>query len=248
MAIFNSFTFDGENSLGSGIYITGQAVYNAPERTVEMISVPGRNGALAIDQGHFENIQVTYPAGCFADNSSDFANKISAFRNILASRYSYKRLIDTYNPDEFRLGLYKSGLEAETVNYNTAGEFNIEFECKPQRWLVSGETEYTFTSNGTITNPTLFPSNPMLVVTGSGVLTLGSQVLTIASGSSSSQVIYIDCETQEAWEIVGSSKISRNDYIQNAGESFPVLSPGNNVVNLGTGITRVAVTPRWWRI
>lgn len=248
MAIFNSFTFDGQNSLNSGIYITGEAVYNAPGRVVDMISVPGRNGDLAIDQGRFENIQVTYPAGCFANISADFADKISAFRNILASRYAYKRLTDTYHPDEFRLGLYKAGLEVETVAYNTAGEFGIEFECKPQRWLVSGETAQTFTNSGSITNPTLFPSSPLLVVTGSGTLTLGSQVLTIASGSSSSQVIYIDCESQEAWEIVGSGKISRNDYIQNAGESFPVLSSGNNVVTLGSGISQVVITPRWWRI
>jgi len=248
MAVFNSFTFDGQNSLDSGIYITGEAVFNAPERVVEMISVPGRNGALAIDQGRFENIEVTYPAGCFASNMSDYADKVSQFRNILASRYTYKRLTDTYHPDEFRLGLYKSGLEVDSVKYNTAGEFDITFDCKPQRWLVSGETSQTFTGSGTITNPTLFPSRPLLAVTGSGILTLGSQTMTIIARASSSSVIYIDCETQESWEVVSSAKVSRNDYIQNAGESFPVLSAGSNTVGLGSGITRVVITPRWWRL
>ena len=82
MALFNSFTFDNENSLDSGIYITGEAVFNAPERVVEMVNVPGRNGAIAIDEGRFENIAVTYPAGCFADNMADFAEKVAEFRNI----------------------------------------------------------------------------------------------------------------------------------------------------------------------
>ena len=248
MAVFNSFTFDGQSSLDSGIYITGEAVFNAPERVVEMISVPGRNGALAIDQGRFENIEVTYPAGCFASNMADYADKVSQFRNILASRYTYKRLTDTYHPDEFRLGLYRSGLEVDSVRYNTAGEFDITFDCKPQRWLVNGETSQTFTGSGTITNPTLFPSRPLLAVTGSGILTLGSQTMTIIARSSSSSVIYIDCETQESWEVVSSAKVSRNDYIQNAGESFPVLSAGSNTVGLGSGITRVVITPRWWRL
>ena len=179
---------------------------------------------------------------------SDFADKITDFRNILASRYTYKRLADTYHPDEFRLGLYKSGLEVNAVRYNTAGEFNIVFDCKPQRFLTTGETETTFTSNGTITNPTAFASNPLLIVTGAGNLTIGGQAMTIVNGSGSSQVIYIDCESQEAWEIVGGSKVSRNDYIQNAGETFPVLSAGSNSVVLGTGITKVKITPRWWRI
>lgn len=249
MALFNSITFDGENSLDNGIYISGEAAYNAPERVVEMITVPGRNGAIAMDQGRFENIEVTYPAGCFASDEAGFTDKIAEFRNILASRYSYKRLTDTYNPDEFRMALYKSGLEVEPAAHNRAGEFDITFDCKPQRWLVSGETEVAFTGAGSISNPTLFEAKPMLKVTGAGVLTIGSYTLSIAAGSSpSTQEIYIDCETQEAWEIVGAGKLSRNDYIQNAGEDFPVLAAGENTITLGSGISRIEITPRWWRI
>lgn len=248
MAIFNSLTFDNINSLDKGVYITGSAVYDAPERIVDMISIPGRNGNLAIDQGHFENIEVTYPAGCFADDPIEFAEKVGEFRNILAARYSYKRLTDDYNPGEYRLGLYKSGLSVSPVSFNRAGEFNITFECKPQRWLVSGEVTETFTATGTIENPTDFPARPMLVVTGAGILTVGDQTLTIVDGSGANQVIYIDCESMEAWEVVGQGKISRNDYIQNAGQAFPVLDGGENGIILGTGITKVEITPRWWRI
>ena len=248
MAIFNTLTFDGINSLDRGIYITGAAVYNAPARVVEMITVPGKNGAIAIDQGYYENIPVRYPAGCFAHDAEAFAEKIDEFRNILTSRYTYKRLTDTYNPDEYRLGLYKSGLDVKTMHFNTAGEIHIEFDCKPQRWLVSGETPTAYTGSGTISNPTLFPSKPLLVVTGAGILTIGEQVLTIVAGSGSSQVIYIDCESQEAWEVVSGTKISRNDYLQNAGEKFPVLNAGANTISLGSGITRVQITPRWWKL
>jgi phage-related protein len=143
MAVFKSLTFDGINSLDYGIYITGEAVYNAPERVVEMVSVPGRNGNIAIDQGRFENIEVTYPAGCFADSQADFADKVMRFRNALASRYTYKRLTDEYHSDEYRLGLYKSGLDVDAVRYGTAGQFDITFDCKPQRFLLSGETAVT---------------------------------------------------------------------------------------------------------
>ena len=248
MAVFNSFTFDGINSLDSGVYITGQAVFNAPERVVDMIAVPGRNGAISIDQGRFENIEVTYPAGCFADSKEDFAEKIADLRNEFASRYTYKRLTDTYNPDEFRLGLYKAGLGVSAVRYNSAGEFDIVFDCKPQRFLTSGETAQTVTQSGSMANPTLFDAKPLLAVTGSGILTLGTQTMTIIARASSSSVLYIDCESQEAWEVSGAGKASRNDYIQNAGEEFPVLSAGSNTVELGTGITQVVITPRWWRL
>ena len=248
MAIFNTLTFDEENSLDYGVYITGEAVYNAPKRVVEMIDIPGKDGQLALDQGRFENIEVSYPAGCFSDNMEDFAEKVATFRNMLLSRYSYKRIEDDYNTDEFRLGLYRSGLEVDAVRYNTAGEFDIVFDCKPQRFLKSGEEVQTFSASGTITNPTFFGSRPLLVVTGAGQLVLGARVIEISNGSGANQVIYIDCESQEAWEIVSGGMVPRNDYIQIAGREFPTLAPGENVVTLGSGITNLDITPRWWRI
>lgn len=136
--IFKSLTFDGESSRDYGVYITGQAVYNAPERDVEMVTIPGRSGAFALDKGRFENIEVTYPAGVFANTETEFAKAISDFRNMLCSRKGYCRLTDEYNPDEYRLAVYKSGLEVDPVQLK-AGQFDITFECKPQRYLTSGE-------------------------------------------------------------------------------------------------------------
>jgi phage-related protein len=139
MAVFKSLTFDGENSLDYGVYITGEAVYNAPGRVVDMVTIPGRNGSLAIDQGRFENIEIKYPAGAFGTTQTEYSSVMRAFRNFLASRYRYVRLEDDYHPDEYRLGLFKSGLEADPVSMSRAGEFDIVFDCKPQRFLKSGE-------------------------------------------------------------------------------------------------------------
>lgn len=139
MAVFKSLTIDGENSLDYGVFITGKAVYNAPGRVVDMVTIPGRNGSLVIDQGRFENIEITYPAGAFGTTQTEYSSVMRAFRNFLASRYRYVRLEDDYHPDEYRLGLFKSGLEADPVSMSRAGEFDIVFDCKPQRFLKSGE-------------------------------------------------------------------------------------------------------------
>lgn len=177
-AMFKSLTFDGYSSRNYGVYITGEAVYNAPERAVEMISIPNRNGAFALDGGHFENIEVTYPAGVFADSEADFADAISDFRNLLCSRKGYCTLTDEYHPDEYREAVYKSGLEV-TPSQLRAGEFTITFECKPQRFLNSGSTETTVTSGSTITNPTLFESSPFLEVKGKGTITMDGHVINV---------------------------------------------------------------------
>lgn len=180
-AIFNSLTYGGIDSADYGIYISGEAVYNAPERAVELVSVPGRNGAIAIDQGYWENIEVTYPAGVFGSDKTDFATAISSFRNAILSQKGYQRLTDTYHPDEYREGLYISGLEVDPVRMTTAGEFELIFNCKPQRFLTSGETEQTITSGSTLTNPTQYDASPLIKAEGYGTLTVGGKEIELTN-------------------------------------------------------------------
>lgn len=179
-AIYKAMTIDGESSRAYGVYITGQAVYNAPQREVEMISIPGRNGQLALDKGRFENLEVTYPAGIYANTEEAFAEAVSNFRSFLCSRSGYVRIEDEYNPNEYRMGIYKSGLEVETAGHK-GGKFEIIFDCKPQRFLSSGETVVTVASGGTLTNPTLFESSPLLECKGYGNILVRGVPITIAS-------------------------------------------------------------------
>ena len=167
----NSITFGGVNSADFGIYISGEGVFNAPKRDVEMVSIPGRDGALALDKGRFENIEVTYPAFNFEPNDYEsFAQNLSDFRNAICSLRGYQRLTDTFHPDEYRMATYIGGLEIKPIKYNTASEFSIVFDCKPQRWLTSGEAAVTVASGDTLTNPTLFESSPLLEVEGYGTI------------------------------------------------------------------------------
>ena len=176
--IYKTLTFDGKSSDEYNVYITGQAVFNAPEKAVEMISIPGRNGAFAQDQGRFENIEITYTCGIVADDETDFAEAISDFRNWLCSRVGYCRLSDDYNDGEYRLAVYKSGLEVEPAQL-IAGEFDIVFNAKPQRFLTSGETKIAVTSGDDITNPTLFDARPLLEITGYGTINIDSDTITV---------------------------------------------------------------------
>ena len=199
-AIYKTLTFDGKSSADYGVYITGQAVFNAPEREVEMITIPGRNGTFALDKGRFENVTVTYPAGIFADTDADFSEAISDFRNWLCSRQGYVRLEDDYNPNEYRLAVYKSGLEVELAQLK-AGEFNIVFDCKPQRFLTSGETAIAVDSGDTINNPTPFEASPLLEAWGNGSIAfnghsisiedvlLGKVILANATGETTTTII-----------------------------------------------------------
>ena len=124
-------TFAGKSSQDFGLRISGESTYNSPERKFQEIQVAGRNGTLIIDENAFENIAVVYPA-YIIDN---MPQRIREFTNYMNSFAGYQRLEDTYAPDVFRLAQYKGGLDVKSSGYmNRHGEFNIEFNCKPQRF------------------------------------------------------------------------------------------------------------------
>ena len=246
MAWLKGFTYDGIDSLDYDLYITSGSVYDAPERVVDMIKVPGRNGNLAIDQGRFENIDVEYEVYTKNRLQTDFAQNIRDFRNELCSRHTYLELTDDFNANEFRLGIYKSGLELDS-DIDRAGAIKLVFDCKPQRYLVSGQSTYTFIADGTITNPTLFASSPLIVVTGFGQLGIGSYTITI-QGNDPTQEIYIDADIMEAWGYESGVIVSKNDYIAYLNNTIPKLEPGANGVSLDSDMTSVVITPRWWQL
>ena len=137
----NYLTFGNFDSRDFGVYISGEGTYNAPARVYNAISVPGRNGDLLIDGGKYDNISVKYPA-FVAGN--DFQTNLAAFRSALLSVNGYARLTDTYHPDEFRLAYYGDEFTVKARNRNDAGEFDIIFNCKPQRFLTAGENPITY--------------------------------------------------------------------------------------------------------
>lgn len=179
MAVFNSLTIGGINSLDYGIYITGEGVYDAPNRAVEIVEIQGRNGALILDKGHFENIEIKYPCGSFGEGNKTFEQRITEFKNAVLSLRGYQRLTDTYAADVYRLASCANGFEVAPVQGGKAGEFDLVFNCKPQRFLTSGETLVTVANNGTVTNPTQFDSQPVIEVEGYGTITFNGYSITI---------------------------------------------------------------------
>ena len=229
--------FDNVSTASYGVFLVGNKVYDAPEREFERISIPGRNGDLLIDNGRYSNYELEYDAIIY----ENFDSNLSNLKNLFMSKTGYCRLEDTFHPDEFRLAKYTGALEMEAVRINDIGHFLLRFDCKPQRFLKSGETAVEFTSSGSINNPTKMVALPLVRVYGTGQLTIGGNTITINTNSSYTD---IDCDLQDAFR----GTVNCNGNIQlNSGKFFQ-LNPGSNYVSIGSGITRVIITPRWWRL
>ena len=169
--LYKGFTFGGISSKAYGVYITQEAAYNAPDRDVEVVEIAGRNGAYILDKGRFKNITVSYKCGIALDSEHTFESAIRTFRNALSSKAGkYVRLEDDYNVNEYRQAAFLGGIEVDMAD-RRAGEFTVSFDAMPQRFLKSGETAVSVASGGTLTNPTLFESHPLLQVWGYGGIT-----------------------------------------------------------------------------
>lgn len=226
-------TFDGVSLKDFGVYINGNQTYDAPERSRDIVNVPGRNGALMIDNGRYENIDVVYHSFIIRD----FSVNVEGLRNLLLSRIGYVRIEDTYHPEEYRLGIYKGNFQAEVVEMLDAGQFDLTFDCKPQRFLKSGEERYEFTADGQLYNNTMQEAKPLLRVYGTGQFTVGTGTMTISSADSYTD---IDCDLMDAFK--GTTNCNGN-----VSGTFPTLKPGANQVDLpASGITSIEIIPRWW--
>lgn len=237
MGLRSSFTYNGHSSDEFDILIDSHTSFKAAERDYNVVEVPGRNGDLTVDNGRYKNYDVTYTCGI----GYDFKNNINDFKAWLMSNIGYARLSDTYRSGYYRMARVKNAPDPALFVNAKGGKFDIVFDCKPQLFLTSGETTTQLTSSGSITNPTLYTSLPLIRAYGTGTLQIGGTTITINTASSYTD---IDCEMQDCFK--GSTNCNGKVTLSSGG--FFELSPGTNNIVLGNGITKVIITPRWWTI
>ena len=177
------FTYNGESSKTYGVYISDGAFYSAPMRDTTRVEIPGRNGAFLQDHGRFKNIQVVYRCTLYTEAETDFISGMADVRAWLCSVKGYAKLTDDFNPNEYRKAAFVDGIGVSNIRPEV-GTFDITFDAMPQRFLTSGETKTTIASSGdTITNPTKFPSRPLLEVNGYGAIGINGNEVEIRDGA-----------------------------------------------------------------
>lgn len=232
--------YNGQSSKDYHIQVEHPPGYDFPERDIETIQVPGRNGDLIIDNGSYKNTVREYEisVGDLDRLFPSMANDISKW---LHSAIGYARLEDTYEPEYYRMATYVDSGQIENLLFHAA-KITISFNCKPQRFLKNGDKVKIFKKTGVLKNPTSFESLPIITVKGSGqgTVRIGQYHITISDIKSS---IVINSEIQDAY----SDDQNRNlDVTLDKG--FPKLVSGTNQVEFSGGVTIVEVIPKWWTL
>lgn len=229
-------TFDGVNCGTYDMYVTDAGIDEMPERDVSEYEIAGKDGTLIIDNGRYKNVPIRYPA-VVLDN---FRNNYDAYKEVLAKRSSnYFELHDGFTPNRYRMARFMYVTKLKHTNDASKATFDIVFDCKPQRYLVSGKSTITLTASGSINNPTGFPSKPLLRIYGTGSLEIGGTVITISTADGYTD---IDCENMQIYK----GLTSKSEYVTLSNE-YPILPSGTSNVIFGA-VTKVEIIPRWWSV
>jgi len=240
--MINQFWFCGESSLDYGIIMATKPDHVTPERDVTAVEVPGRNGALIIDNHRWKNVTLKYKCNLLPRKGETFreaAERLCAW--LLSNGAAYSRLENTYYPEHYRIARVAKGITVESI-VDRAGTFEIEFDCKPQRFLCDGERIHTITVSGSkIINQTLYQSSPIIRVYGSGEITLSAGQNSVRFNPVDGWV-ELDCDLQDAYK----GTTNKNNTMTMA--TVPALEPGENTVGWVGNASKVEITPRWWTV
>jgi phage-related protein len=156
------------------------------------------------------------------------------------SKKGYRRLETSDDPDHFWLARVENSPRIEQ-RLRTLAPFEIGFDCKPQRFLKSGEQKITMTSSGTILNQYGGTALPLVVVygQGTGTLTVNDCVVNVKFLDND---IWLDCDTQNAYNNEG----NQNAYID--APTFPTFPSGEIKIAFSGDIDSIDIIPRWWEL
>ena len=237
--------FNNVSSADYGILVEHPPGYQTPQRDYEKVHIPGRNGDLVIDNESYENVPRSYDIA-FGNLEKDFARMANAASEWLNSANGYARLEDTYEPEYYRIAMYQESVNFENI-LRHAGRATINFDCKPQRFLKTGDDVIEIDSTIILRNPTFRTAEPIITVYGSGSGTLRVGNYTVAIDSIDGWVT-IDSALRDVYKKTQYEVINKNDTVRMDSNGYPMLLMGETSISFSGSITKLEVIPKWWTI
>ena len=156
------------------------------------------------------------------------------------SKKGYRRLETSDDPNHYWMARVENSPQME-MRVRVLAPFDISFDCKPQRFLKSGENAVVFTASGSLSNQYGQTALPLITLYGQGVgtLTIGNCVVEVKELD---EILFLDSDTQNAYNDSGNQNMKIN------APTFPTLPDGETQISFSGGIERVEIVPRWWEL
>lgn len=230
MAVRYYFEWNGVRSDTKGIRLQEMPKIVKPQERVEHVTIPGRPGELTLTEGDdiYESYIQTIPL--IVDNAADVAMVEKWLRGggyvTFSCQPNLKQRARVINNVEFT---------KHSKNSNW-WEATVQFYCHPLKELKTTTDQEVTTSGTNVKNEGDTVSKPKITITGSGNITImaGGKTL-VLTGVTSGWVV----DSEMEWVMDGNTPLPGV-----ASGDFPVLNPGNNLLQYTGSVTKMTVDKR----
>lgn len=229
-----SFNFACKDSyLDYGILISTRPTIPSPKRRVSAIDIPGRDSSLRYDEGTYEDITIAVECSLASGNIIQKIDEISAW----LFNSGENDLIFSFQNDKKYIAQVVNSIEFKQVlRYSI--KFPVIFNCRPFKYTVLNNL-ITITQSGTnLINPGTIYSLPKINVYGTGDITLKVNGEELKINSLQNKII-VDCPLYDCYDD------NLNNLNSKVNGSFPILKPGNNLVEWIGNVSKVEILPNW---
>lgn len=229
--VFGDYTSHSDNLLLLSDMIEGAT----PEYSLEKIA--GRSGDLLRSNNRYSNRKrelIVYAP-------TNGHETIEEVENRLLDSIAYRRLESTFFPDVYMMAQFDGNATYKVSAGRSAERATFTFVCKPQKYLLSGETPVVAEDGSQLVNPTRFTASPILYVEGEGLITIGSYSVEVLEAVEN---MVVDCELGHAYNSVTLESYNNKVRFTNG---YPKLGIGTTGINIDSGIT-LSIVPRWWKL
>lgn len=235
------FILDGVNSSDHGVIIQGRPTIDTPNRRVEFKQSFGMSGELPYDEESYENTEMKL----------NLIVKGTATRSASANREfvqdwfdsgRYMDFIPYFDQDKIYHVMATEAPSFMTKYFLEEHQIvSLKLTVLPYKHYVQSP-KVTRTTSGTITNPHLKPSKPLLKVIGSGDITLNVNGIPFLLKGVAGH-IYLDSELSFAYENNDGLLTNANNKVRTL--DYPTIKPGSNTISWTGAVTSVEIEPRW---
>lgn len=222
------FTLNHHTTSASlGLRLTGPVELPVARRVVDDIEVTGRAGTLTRLLG-WEDTTIHLPLAVKGGHAE--------YQQAALALSEAATIGLTSEPGLFRRVKYVrvGPLRQELTTW---AMFHTEVVCEPFTYLTAGLEVMTLTASGVVENPGLLEALPQITVYGSGWLAVTINGIRHAAQAPVDQIT-ID-------SLRMNTHVAGQTQTDGLNGPFPVFKPGNNLIELGPGISRIEILGNW---
>lgn len=209
-------------------------------RDVEIVEIPGKNGDIVIDNERYKSVAFSPKFIMWKkSNFMSFEEQQNALTDLMTGAYGYSEMTILGNSNYTYMARVVDEVRI-TLDDEVSAEVEINFSLKPIKYVTSGLDTVNLVNGAILDNIGKVSSNPMIVLTGTGnvTLTLGSRPIVFENITDG---VVVDFEHKTVTNLDKNSSKWETLYTW----PLPSIPVGSNKISWDNSSFKISMIPRW---